>query len=388
MAALSREEAERIRRLLRRLDLHRRQEVEGGVAEIGRLYTRLLRELEPLLAEMEDADDLEELEESIRAVAGVARNGLADAAKDALEIIERLIEQSARRGAQAPVVAVLGAALPAASVPRLVRIAEAAEAANRPLGPLGMVRFSEPAAKVAAQVQRKVYADGLNLSQRLHRRTAVQQAEFTRTLAEGMQRGRAAVELAKDLQRIGGIAPEMPKYLDAVVQAARAGDQIAFEKALAKAQKIADSRKAGSLGVRDFTRQFLSRMRKAEAHQIEAYTQDYLRRKARYQATVVARHETNEANRAAYIQGAQGKPWVLGLKRNLSASHPHDSACECEELATQDLYGLGPGVYPVDRYPETPHPNCLCFPTQVMDAGYFDRDTLKQVREAVQQGGV
>ncbi len=380
---LSREDMERIQRLLQELDALRRVEVERGVVAIGRLYARLMDELRPLLRRLESADDVSQVEAGIRGIARVAYAGLADADTQVQQLITELIEQSARRGAQAPVVALLGAALPKETLPRLLRIADALEAAHRPLGPAGLVRFGQPAQRVAQQVQRKVYTDGLNLSRRLHRRTAIQQADFMRTLSDGMERGRAAVELAKDLERIGGIVPELPKYLDDVVQAARAGDHVAFERAMQKAWHIANERKTGPLGVRDVTRQFLSRMRKAEAHQIGAFTRDYLGRKARYHATVVARHETNEANRAAYIEGSQGKPWVLGLKRNLSASHPHDSACECEELATQNLYGLGPGVYPVDKYPETPHPNCLCFPTQVMDAGYFDRDTLKQVREAV-----
>jgi hypothetical protein len=381
--ALSGEDMRRIQKLLQQLDAYRRLEVEQGISAIGGLYTRLLEELRPLLRRLEGAEDVRQLEAGIRGIAQVAHAGLAEAGKQAQALIAELIEQSARRGAQAPVVALLGAALPRETLPRLLRIADALEAAHRPLGPAGLVRFGEPAQRVAQQVQRKVYQDGLNLSQRLHRRTVMQQADFARTLAEGMQRGRAAVELAKDLERIGGIAPRLPKYLDEVVQAARAGDHAAFERAMNKAWRIANERKAGPLGVRDTTRQFLSRLRKAEAHQIGAFTRDYLGRKARYHATVVARHETNEANRTAYIEGSGGKPWVLGLKRNLSASHPHDSTCECEELATQDLYGLGPGVYPVDRYPETPHPNCLCFPTQVLDGEYFSRERLQQVRGAV-----
>lgn len=46
----------------------------------------------------------------------------------------------------------------------------------------------------------------------------------------------------------------------------------------------------------------------------------------------------------------------------------------CDLLANQNLYGLGPGGYPPDAVPRTPHPSCLCSQTAIIDEQHFERE--------------
>jgi hypothetical protein len=81
-----------------------------------------------------------------------------------------------------------------------------------------------------------------------------------------------------------------------------------------------------------------------------------------YAAMRLARTELNNAfHEAQKIEGEA--PWVKGTKWNLSNSHPTGKPDECDLYATQNVHGLGKGVYPVDSIPDKPHPHCLCFMT-------------------------
>jgi hypothetical protein len=76
----------------------------------------------------------------------------------------------------------------------------------------------------------------------------------------------------------------------------------------------------------------------------------------------LARTEISRAAQEAQRMSAAMNPFVSGLKWNLSARHPRIDICD-------DLARGGPngdGVYSVEAYPERPHPQCLCFGTNVL----------------------
>jgi hypothetical protein len=52
--------------------------------------------------------------------------------------------------------------------------------------------------------------------------------------------------------------------------------------------------------------------------------------------------------------------WELSPNRTTSPDSTFVPPDECDFLATQDLFGLGPGVYPVDKVPPPPHPYDRC----------------------------
>lgn len=88
----------------------------------------------------------------------------------------------------------------------------------------------------------------------------------------------------------------------------------------------------------------------------------------------LARSEIANSAWEAGLQSAEQSPIVKGIKWNLSSRHSIWDVCDI--LSTQDLYGLGPGVYPAigGKLPPRPHPNDLCFLTDVLrDASEWDK---------------
>ena len=66
------------------------------------------------------------------------------------------------------------------------------------------------------------------------------------------------------------------------------------------------------------------------------------------------------------IESAKNSDIVKGIKWNLSNSHKEKDVCD--KYASQDLYGLGPGVYPPGKIPER-HDGCKCYLTDVLYQG-------------------
>lgn len=76
----------------------------------------------------------------------------------------------------------------------------------------------------------------------------------------------------------------------------------------------------------------------------------------------LARTEISRAAQEAQRMAATMNPFVSGMKWNLSASHPKIDICD-------DLARGGPqgdGVYSLEAYPGKPHPQCLCWPSNVL----------------------
>lgn len=78
-----------------------------------------------------------------------------------------------------------------------------------------------------------------------------------------------------------------------------------------------------------------------------------------YAAKRLARTEINNAYHRSQIASAQGKPWITGLRWNLSSSHPKIDTCD--NLAKGSSKGLESGVYAPEDVPDKPHPQCFCF---------------------------
>jgi hypothetical protein len=94
----------------------------------------------------------------------------------------------------------------------------------------------------------------------------------------------------------------------------------------------------------------------------------------KYNALRLARTETNQGYHRAQNLAAQKSILVKGIQWNLSRSHPKKDICDV--WASQNIHGLGPGVY---RAGETPidHPQGLCFLTDVLFQG---EDLFSRIR--------
>lgn len=84
----------------------------------------------------------------------------------------------------------------------------------------------------------------------------------------------------------------------------------------------------------------------------------------KYKTERLVRTEIMQAAWEAGRRSADASPIVAGVKWNLSTRHPRYDVCDI--LASQDLYGLGKGVYPSATIPPRPHPNCFCFQADVL----------------------
>lgn len=74
----------------------------------------------------------------------------------------------------------------------------------------------------------------------------------------------------------------------------------------------------------------------------------------------VARTEINRAHGEAYMRGGANHPDFAGWRYLLSPQHPAPDICDL--LSSQNLHGLGPGVYPSrEKCPWPAHPNTLSF---------------------------
>ena len=79
-----------------------------------------------------------------------------------------------------------------------------------------------------------------------------------------------------------------------------------------------------------------------------------------YNALRLFRTEINRAHGEAYMAAGAGHPDFAGWRFLLSPAHPKPDICDL--LARQNLYGLGPGVYPNrEKCPWPAHPNTLSF---------------------------
>lgn len=102
------------------------------------------------------------------------------------------------------------------------------------------------------------------------------------------------------------------------------------------------------------------------------------------------RTEINRAHGTAYMMGAAEHPDVVGFRYLLSPAHPEPDICDL--LSTQNLYGLGDGVYPKDKIDSVwpAHPNTLSFVVavfkdEVTDADRAGKETPMQALERLTQ---
>lgn len=93
-----------------------------------------------------------------------------------------------------------------------------------------------------------------------------------------------------------------------------------------------------------------------------------------YAAYRLGRTELNNAFHRTHTDLADEQPWVFGMQWHLSRSHPRPD--KCNEYAEGVHYRGGePGVFQSGEVPSKPHPQCLCYVTnvQVEEDEFIDR---------------
>lgn len=223
-------------------------------------------------------------------------------------------------------------------------------------------------AKSISQAMSESWAgDDLTLSKRLYRRSSTIRNEVADTIKQALKTNKTVKGLAKSIfdgYGKGGIIPEasIPKFLRKLADINISGE--ATPEAKRKQRELLRSVK-GKIARLDtpYVRAAYNEVATAVEDGNEVRLQKAIytatQEKARYHAERIARTE----NARAYADGQMNRYLddedVVAFQWKLSANHPRYDICDF--YANADLYGLGKGVYPKDKFPNLPaHPHCMC----------------------------
>lgn len=239
--------------------------------------------------------------------------GLAQLADVRLQLEARLVQLTTARDA------LLGSALEQAAGTGAATFAQAGAAVSS----AATVRVADEALRF---IRGMVAADGLQLSDRLWRMDRNARDKVINAVERAVVMGHGAAQAAREFLTAG--AP-VPDDLEAKAKTA-ASLRIARE---ARFLMTGEPDKPGGAVV---------------------------------QAMRVFRTEINRAHGVAYMKAAESVPGFVGIRFTLSPQHPRPDICD--ELAANDRFGLGAGVFPtLDAFLQVwpAHPNTFSFPVAV-----------------------
>jgi len=223
-------------------------------------------------------------------------------------------------------------------------------------------------AKSISQAMSESWAsDDLTLSKRLYRRSSTIRNEVADTIKQALKTNKTVKGVAKSIfdgYGEGGIIPEasIPKFLHKLSDINISGE--ATPEAKRKQRELLRSVK-GKIArldtpyVRAAYNEVAAAVEDGNEVRLQKAIYSATQEKARYHAERIARTE----NARAYADGQMNRYLddedVVAFQWKLSANHPRYDICDF--YANADLYGLGKGVYPKDKFPRLPaHPHCMC----------------------------
>jgi hypothetical protein len=238
----------------------------------------------------------------------------------------------------------------------------------------------------AARIRGRLTIDGLSLAARYHRNHLRFAEQARRQIVASARAGESVQRVAERLLDQGSPIVRLPEHVEdlaAVARRAAAGDpegRAAFDAAVnqwsGRIQRLGQGGRPGTYTVRSATQQLVRDLDGATTAQVDRAVDRWVLDRARHQARTIARHETAEAFRDSYREASASSPGVVGYRWTLSPRHSRPDVCGL--LANQDLYGLGPGGYPVGAVPATPHTNCLCAATAIVDRAHMRRQLAQE----------
>jgi hypothetical protein len=223
-------------------------------------------------------------------------------------------------------------------------------------------------AKSISQAMSESWAsDDLTLSKRLYRRSSTIRNEVADTIKQALKTNKTVKGLAKSIfdgYGKGGIIPEasIPKFLSKLSDINISGE--ATPDAKRKERELLRSVK-GKIArldtpyVRAAYNEVAAAVEDGNEVRLQKAIYSATQEKARYHAERIARTE----NARAYADGQMNRflddDDIVAFQWKLSSRHPRYDICDF--YANADLYGLGKGVYPKDKFPRLPaHPHCMC----------------------------
>ena len=104
-----------------------------------------------------------------------------------------------------------------------------------------------------------------------------------------------------------------------------------------------------------------------------------------FAAMRVARNELSELYFTTSIKDYLENPYIEAVQWLLADNRlkMYGEKCDCNDIAYEDVYGLGRGIYPIDKVPDRPHVMCMC-----NIAPITSRKLKKQLEEGMKLGNV
>lgn len=248
------------------------------------------------------------------------------------------------------------------------------------------------AARASEEIRRRATVRELPLSTRVRDGVANIGARMRDELEASIRAGESAHLTAERMLEASPGRVQIPRYVTDLRQAAglarATGDQSviadAIEEAAAQLNRLGQRRRTadeglrrrdGDYSIRSAGRELAARLTSARPQDIERIVDRWILDKAQFQARRIARTETVEAFRAGFRESVAGSPAVVGIRWELSRSHPHGDVCDV--YAGQDPFGLGPGGYPKGEVPANPHPFCSCTQSAILDEQRQERELAR-----------
>ncbi len=200
------------------------------------------------------------------------------------------------------------------------------------------------------------------LSHRLHTASVQMQAKVNGIMREHIRHGTTWKRVQKSLGKANVSLGDTPKWLteleDTALYFGRESKEV--QKALKSAQR-AIKKLRPDRELRRKYRGVVSLVEKGDYDKLalKEAMQKAIREKAIYNNERIARSELTRAYNDAFFRRCQDDKSITLVKHQLSSAHHIQD--ECTVLAEVDSFGMGAGVYPVDKCHNLPiHSNCLC----------------------------
>lgn len=233
--------------------------------------------------------------------------------------------------------------------------------------------------------------DGLNLSKRLYRSSKNIKEEVATVISRALKQNQGVRSMAKSLfagYGDGGVIPEadLPKFIKDLQKIPFMVDNTPKSQA-AKREIIRNVKRQVSKlttpGVRAAYNHLIDAVDQGNEARLENAIDVAIQEKTRYNAERIARTENARAYADGQMSRYMNDPDIVAFKWKLSSRHPRFDICDF--YANADLYGLGQGVYPKDKFPRLPaHPHCMC---HIQPMTNLDVD-LSQQHSNVDQAGL
>lgn len=243
-------------------------------------------------------------------------------------------------------------------------------------------------------------SDTLTLSKRLHKRNGTVKREVGAVLKGAIGKGKANRAIAEDIFSGYGVGKhkqsrmpgrlldesELPKFMKAVATI-RLGDGTPEEeekkRKLLRRIKFHVSKRT-TAGMRAAYTELMGAIETDNAHKLTKAIYVATQEKTRYLASRIARTEVARAYADGQMARYMGDEDIVAFQWKLGSRHPVFDICDF--YANADLYGLGKGVYPKDKFPTMPaHPHCMCRIKPIVQGQLQD---TKEREDIIEEGGL